>query len=55
VGWGCVLITASISLWVIGLFSLPDPDRDLTLACGIILENHAFHLDFLILTTIDFL
>jgi hypothetical protein len=35
-----------------GLFSLSA--FDLTLVCGICLENHPFHLDFSVLLTIDF-
>jgi hypothetical protein len=30
------------------------PALDLTLLCGICLENHPFHLDFPVLLSIDF-
>jgi hypothetical protein len=48
-GW---LMTASISLEVIGLFILPD--LDLTLISSISLENYPFCLDFLVCGAQDF-
>jgi hypothetical protein len=38
-------MTTSISLGVMELLNNL-PDLDLTLVCGICLENHPFHLDF---------
>ena len=44
---------ASISLYDMGLLhSLPA--LDLTLVCGICLENHPFHLHFSVLLSIGF-
>jgi hypothetical protein len=44
---------ASISLVVMGLL-YSSPDLDLTLVRGLCLENHAFGLDFLVLSGIGF-
>jgi hypothetical protein len=45
-------MTVPIFLGVLGLFSLPN--LDLTLVCGMCVENHPFHLDFPVLLSIGF-
>jgi hypothetical protein len=50
-GWE-VFNDFSITLCDMGLYSLPA--LDLTLVCGICLENHPFHLDFIVLLCICF-